>query len=286
MRHVISLSTIPPRFNAIGPCLHSLLRQKVKAEAIELYIPRSYRRFPAWGGGLPDVPEGVTIVRVDEDLGPATKVLPAAFARRGQDIDLFYCDDDRVYGPEWTETGLRLRQRHRRAALCGNGFSIREKYGYDAPDRPRPRMLRPHQRFLSVDYQLERVTWLALRAFGIKRPKPKLHRTWRAGYSDIAFGYGGVMVRPEFFGDEARVIPPAIWAVDDIWLSGMMAQRGIPVWVDRTFLHILEETEAGAAEPLFQAVIENLDRDAANRACIDYLRSTYGIWGGSASQST
>ena len=35
------------------------------------------------GGGLPEVPEGVRIVRVEEDLGPATKVLPAAQAWRG-----------------------------------------------------------------------------------------------------------------------------------------------------------------------------------------------------------
>ena len=80
MRHVITLSTIPPRFAGIGPALRSLVAQRSRPEAVELYIPRSYRRFPDWGGGLPEVPEGVRIVRVDEDLGPATKILPAARA--------------------------------------------------------------------------------------------------------------------------------------------------------------------------------------------------------------
>ena len=90
MRYVISLSTIPPRFASVGPCLNALLRQTARPEAVELYIPHSYRRFPQWGGGLPEVPAGVTIVRVDEDLGPATKILPAARAWRGQDVELFF----------------------------------------------------------------------------------------------------------------------------------------------------------------------------------------------------
>jgi hypothetical protein len=73
-RYVISLSAIPPRFAHLGPVLDSLLRQRPRAEAVLLYIPKSYRRFPEWDGALPDVPEGVEIRRVEEDLGPATKL--------------------------------------------------------------------------------------------------------------------------------------------------------------------------------------------------------------------
>ena len=99
MRHVITLSTIPPRFSQIGPTLRSLVRQRARPEAVELYIPQSYRRFPQWGGALPEVPDGVTIIRVEEDLGPATKILPAAKAYRGQGVELIYGDDDRVFSP-------------------------------------------------------------------------------------------------------------------------------------------------------------------------------------------
>ncbi len=90
MRHIISLTAIPPRFADLGLTLHSLLRQKSRPEAVELWIPHSYRRFPQWGGGLPDVPEGVTLRRVDVDYGPATKVLPALRERRGQAVEILY----------------------------------------------------------------------------------------------------------------------------------------------------------------------------------------------------
>ena len=76
---------------------------------------------------MPDVPEGVTIVRVDEDLGPATKILPAAKARRGQDINLIYVDDDRVFGKTWVEQCLAQRRAHPGAAICGAGFSLKER---------------------------------------------------------------------------------------------------------------------------------------------------------------
>ena len=80
---IVSLSTIPPRFDKIGETLKSLLNQSVKADHIYLYIPETYRRFPDWDGQLPHVPDGITIRRTDIDLGPATKVLPAARAHRG-----------------------------------------------------------------------------------------------------------------------------------------------------------------------------------------------------------
>jgi hypothetical protein len=280
MRHIISLSTIPPRFGAIGPCLQGLLQQRARAEAIELYIPHSYRRFPAWGGGLPEVPEGVTIVRVDEDLGPATKILPAARAYRGQTVELFFGDDDRVYAPDWTQSGLNLRRTHRNAALCGSGFSIRQRYGYDAPDEPRPRMLRPKEHFLTLGYQLTLLYRIMRRSIGMPLPKPPPAFAARSGYTDVLQGYGGVMVRPEFFDDAAWVIPPALWAVDDVWLSGMLALKGVPIWVDRGLHHVSNETEAGEADPLYRAVIDGFGREDANCACIDYMRSTYGVWGG------
>ena len=38
MRHVITLSTIPPRFAGIGPALRSLVAQRSRPEAVELTI--------------------------------------------------------------------------------------------------------------------------------------------------------------------------------------------------------------------------------------------------------
>jgi hypothetical protein len=282
MRHVISLSSIPPRFGMIGPVLQGLVAQRSRPEAIELYIPRSFRRFPEWGGALPEVPEGITVVRVDEDLGPATKILPAVRARRGQAIDIFYVDDDRVYGRDTTRIALDIRKALPGAAICGAGHGLRERFGLEAPDLPAPQMVKL-QKTPAVRAELQwRRLHSALRRVTGSGPHGRTPRKLvaRSGYAEIACGYGGVLVRPDFFDDVAYAIPPVLWAVDDVWLSGMLARRGIPVWVDRRLYGSGEVRRIALTRPLLTAVIEGADRDKANRACIDYMRATYGIWGG------
>ena len=74
---VISLTTIPSRMPHIRPTLDSLLDQRTPFDQVNLYIPKHYRRFPDYDGTLPDLPDGVTIRVVDEDFGPASKVLHA-----------------------------------------------------------------------------------------------------------------------------------------------------------------------------------------------------------------
>lgn len=287
MRQIITLTTIPPRFGKTGETLQTLLSQRLPAERIELYIPRHYRRFPDWGGSLPEVPAGVTIVRVDEDLGPATKILPAARAWTGQAVDLIYVDDDRRYGPDLTRVALDLRKEHPDAALCATGFSVRNRYGYDVPDRRKPRAVQTVNPRFSLDYQFRNaLADLRHRLFGGPPPLTPVKLLARSGYVDVAQGYGGVAVRPEFLDEIAHAIPPVLWAVDDVWLSGMLERRGIPIWADRRLFGVRKLEAVSEIEPLFRAVIDGAARDTADRACIDYFRKTYGIWGGVATQRT
>lgn len=119
---IITLSSIPPRFSRIGPCLQSLLAQTAEIDGIYLYIPLSYRRFPDWDGALPEVPDGVEIRRCDEDFGPATKVLPAVREFAGRDCDILFGDDDRAYEPGWAADFLRARDRHPGCAIARRGL--------------------------------------------------------------------------------------------------------------------------------------------------------------------
>ena len=57
-------------------CLQSLLVQAADVAAINLYIPQNYKRFVYVESDLPRLPKGVNLRVVDEDLGPATKILP------------------------------------------------------------------------------------------------------------------------------------------------------------------------------------------------------------------
>jgi hypothetical protein len=281
MRHVITLSTIPPRFKDIGQTLQSLVAQRSRPEAVELWIPHSYRRFPQWGGGLPEVPEGVTIRRVEADLGPATKVLPASLHWRGRGVELIYLDDDRVYAPSWAADCLKVRQAHPDAAICGAGFSLAERYGYPVTETPLPRMVKAPDPIQQPGFLFRRLLKIALGRGKVRLSTP-WHRFSGSGYTDVAEGYGGVMVKPEAFAEADLNIPPVLWAVDDIWLSGCLARRGIPIWADRSLYRVREVIDVSLTHPLFKQVIEGADRKTADRACVDYMRATYGIWGGGA----
>lgn len=122
--------------------------------------------------------------------------------------------------------------------------------------------------------------------FGSVTGKRGLDPHWQrfdlSGHVDIAEGYGGVLVRPEYLDEAAFHIPPVIWAVDDIWLSGTYARLGVPIWADKSLHKVEEVLETSRLLPLYKAVIEGADRDGANLACIDFMRRTHGICGGLA----
>jgi hypothetical protein len=281
MRHVICLSTIPPRFAAIGPTLQALVRQKSRPEAVELYIPRSYRRFPQWGGALPEVPEGVRIVRIDEDLGPATKILPALRAYRGEDIELLYVDDDIYFAPDWSKRVLKLRRKLPNTALCATSLTVAMLGRPWRATAPLPRAVPAAGADQQFAFHFRRL----LSAIRRKDPAAPRLRTWyrkikRSGYTDIVEGFAGVSLRPDYLDDAVFDLPPVLWAVDDIWISGHLTRRGVPIWADRSLE--CSQVFAGLYEhhALFKSVIDGADREQANLACVDYMRETYGIWGG------
>lgn len=102
-----------------------------------------------------------------------------------------------------------------------------------------------------------------------------------SGYVDILEGWGGVMVKPNFFGDSAWRIPDILWTVDDVWLSGCLEGQGIPIWLNAKSKPIIKETSNEVEHAaLRNLVYKGYDRKAANRQCIDYFRQNFGIWGG------
>ncbi len=278
--YVISLSSIPPRFGDLPAVLSALLAQRRRPEAVQLWLPRRYRRFPDYDGSLPELPKGVEVRRAAEDLGPATKVLFAAEALRGQDLDLLYCDDDRIYTPLWAETLLADRPAHPRAALALQGFQMHH-LGLPEVTAPAPRVRKGKGKRDPV-YRLHRV-WQRLR-YGVAIPpevKARPRTYARSGWVDVAEGLSGVAIRPDFLDAQAMAIPEGLWTVDDVWLSGQMARRGIPAWLHATRRRVFTDLPSQAGdEALHRQVIEGAGREAANRACAEWLQREYGIWQG------
>ena len=262
---IITLSTIPPRFSQLGPTLESLLAQDLPAAEIRLYIPQTYRRFADWDGTLPDVPQGITIHRCDTDLGPATKVLPASAELAGQDIDILFCDDDKIYDPGWHRRFKNTAQAHPRTCIVEVGETFP-----DIPDGIRPANRLPRGRRCRKDalYRLKRLATLATY-------KPPLYRN--SGYVDQISGFGGVLVRPDWFDAEAWDIPGVMWTVDDPWLSGHLERRGIPIWLNGAG-KLPKCASAGRMDALLDLVEDGHGRIEADIAVIDYMRKRYGIW--------
>lgn len=263
---IVTLSSIPPRFHLLGPALDSLLGQDLPAQAIHLHIPERYRRFPDWDGTLPQVPKGVTIRRCPQDLGPATKILPATREFAGQDVDLLFCDDDRIYDPRWHGRFKRNRLAHPETCLVEAGENLPDIANDSRPQDRKPRAKRWVRKPLSC--RIQRVISL----FSIKSA---MHAN--SGYVDVLSGHGGVMARSHWFDAEVWEIPEILWTVDDPWLSGHLERKGIPIWLIAEVCRI-SATDAGGIDALHDLVHQDHDRIKADIAAIDYMRKTYGIW--------
>ena len=274
MSVIVSLSSIPPRFGDIEATLNTILAQTAKIDEIRLYIPKRYRRFPDYDGSLPDVPSGVRIMRPEDDLGPATKVLFAAKELRGTDARIIFCDDDRLYERNRFQRILRVHRRRPADCIAPAAFDLPELSG-NADNAPQPRAAAYKK---DLGFRIRRIRRLWRKAVtGEMQPGIPKPRHGRSGYTAFLEGYGGVLVRPDFFDDAAFDIPPVMWAVDDIWLSGHLERRGIRIWTPSHFL-IPALTSNHDNAPLYLAHIDNTGRDDANLACFQYMQKTYGIW--------
>ncbi len=273
---IVTMSAVPPRFSRIGQTLDSLVAQD-GVDRILLYIPHRYRRFTDWDGTLPAVPDKVEIRRTEADYGPATKILCAARDFAGQDVDLLFCDDDHVYAPGWAQRFLAHKARHPGCVIAEAGWQAAEYAEGAGPRDLQPRAVR-RWRVTDLGFQL-RYLWQDLTA-GARRHQlaaPARRIFKRSGYVDVFEGYAGVLVRPEHFDDAFYEIPPVLWGVDDVWLSGMVTLRGIPIWLEGN-IPDPRDSAAEAQAPLAKSVVDGADRRTANRKGVEYFRERHGIW--------
>ncbi len=278
---IISLSTIPSRFPLVRNTLDCLVDQSAQVDEIWLVIPRHYRRFPDWDGSLPDVPKGVRIVRTDEDIGPATKVLAAAEILRGQDCSILFCDDDQFYHRTWAEGLYLAHEADKSRAVAMFGIDVKRvltKHASRTYRNPHGAPPKKKSRFLDLPYRVQRVKQqLRARQLNPRLAKPHRVHYSRGGYVDLLHGFGGVVVQPGFFVEADSRIPDHIWAVDDIWLSGVLTIRNIPIYVPGGIVKPKHHRAAGT-HPLSHTVHNGLDRDEANIEGIKYFQDKHNIW--------
>jgi len=261
---VISLTTIPPRMDRIGPTLESLVAQTAPIDAVVLWIPQAYRRREFGAFDLPKVPAGVEIRRSETDHGPATKLLPSLKRFRGEDVRIIYCDDDRIYAPDWAAHLIAQSDAHPGMCIAEAGERVESTLLKFRATRLAPRILRIASLGISGHYHRR----------ALRRLDPGIGRV------DICKGYGGVLVRPEFFADTVFDIPDILWTVDDIWLSGNLALSGVGIRkvAPHPSMERSRKTGAAAIDPLIEYSYADHRRERANMACIRYFQEQYGVW--------
>jgi hypothetical protein len=266
-RVVISLTTIPPRFKVIAETLDSLTRQSACIESINLYLPRRYRRFSYELDIVPTMPSGVRTCFSEIDYGPATKILPAVQEYREQDVMLLFCDDDKIYDPNWAQRFIVAATERPDCCIVEEGGDVSHYSSYNYQGALQPRAQRRPKDFF---YRLKRL-------ISMGRWKPR--KTSKSGFVDMLEGWGGVLVRPHFFPDSVFDIPDILWTVDDIWLSGHLALNNIPIWLNaESSVRTKGNSDEVKSASLRKLVHEGHDRVAANQLCVDHFRTNYGIW--------
>jgi len=94
------MTTTPARVAHIAPALFSVLAQTLPPTRIHLYVPETCLRtdepyvIPEWLVHVAAVHPALEVTRIEEDYGPATKLLPSLARYQGPDTRLVTVDDD------------------------------------------------------------------------------------------------------------------------------------------------------------------------------------------------
>lgn len=268
---VVTLTAIPPRFANLPRRFKAIEKQTLRPDRVQLTLPRSYRRFPGERPSLPPLPDWVEVVECDEDLGPATKVLPAVARWRGTLTDLLVCDDDRRQDHCWIERLARGRRAKPNHIICERGWNISERFGIQQTAPALPRAMPAPRGGRNFAYRLSRALSL-----GLAHPSRKIYAS--AGHVDVFEGFLGALVPVSAIPVAAFTIPDIVWTVDDVWLSGMAATTGTMVWVGDEARPVYSDGAIDRVASLRNHVEQGVGRERADHLAVKYLRETYGIW--------
>lgn len=129
MKVVISLTTIPSRFDKLGHILKDLVEQT--CHEVWVNIPRRYTRFPEWDGHVPDylwsISPKVVLNTECEDFGPGTKFIAPARKLLPDDL-IIYVDDDTHYDTHLAKNLLKWHLTDTRSAWGLSGFKFEDYF--------------------------------------------------------------------------------------------------------------------------------------------------------------
>lgn len=207
---VISMSVLPSRFEGLKPTLNSLTDQSVLPEKIIINLPRFFKRDQS-NYEIPDFVRHHPLVQInwiDEDLGPATKLLPALNMYEAEpDKLIIVVDDDQIYSRQMIENYIHHAEQLPDAALTLSGWTVPESFNHANKVQIYGAIVRVYRKDTSI-----------------KQPMRV----------DCLQGAASFAVRPKLFDDRVfnfENAPKEAFFVDDIWISGNLSRTGSAVYV-------------------------------------------------------
>jgi hypothetical protein len=202
-RVVVTLSTIPTRIHNIDRSIQTMLAQTRRPDDIIVFIPTAYKRFKetisddtlaALNDKYKVAPARIRFIRIANDLGPISKLLPILdVADVGPDDLIITIDDDHEYWNELIAHLLRYHKSFPNSALAINGWG----YNY------------VNDTFSLYCYLDKYINYL--------RAAPVLE------------GFSGILFKRSFFAEDMKEFVTAAdkFFVDDVVISAYLAKRGI-----------------------------------------------------------
>lgn len=207
---IISMSVLPSRFKGILPTLNSLTDQSVLPEKIMINLPRVFKRDKTHY----EIPEYVIdhplveINWIQEDMGPATKLLPTiSYYEEDPNKLIIVVDDDQIYPQELVANYLENEKNLSDSAMTLSGWTVPETFDHSDKEQLYGGIVR----FYRLDNS-------------VKNPVRV----------DCLQGAASFAVKPRFFSNnvfEFDQAPREAFFVDDIWVSGNLALTHTPVHV-------------------------------------------------------
>ena len=132
-RVVISLTTVPGRYQILYDTLKTLVNQDYPVSAIYLTIPKIAQR---WGTPYPALPQHildmVTVVNIEEDYGPICKIVGALMMEPNPKTLVVTCDDDIWYSPNLVSALVKQYFSRPNTAVSGSGMFISNGTAFSA----------------------------------------------------------------------------------------------------------------------------------------------------------
>ncbi len=192
------------------PTLNSLTHQSVIPEKIILNLPKTFKRdktnykIPSYVTNHPLI----EINWIEQDLGPATKLLPTLDLFKNEpDRLIIIVDDDQIYSHQMVENYVLNAEKMPNSAMTLSGWKVPHSFNHSDKHQLYGGIVRFYRRDNSVKNPVQ---------------------------VDCLQGAASFTVKPKFFDKSVfdfSSAPKEAFFVDDIWVSGNLSKTNTPIHV-------------------------------------------------------